>query len=84
MRTLKLPKTKAAVAAADAAQAAFMAALPCETFRESWCLLRAAERADEAVGAAFAEETADRNNLATAKLVHPKDPWLRRMVEKYG
>jgi len=85
---VKLTKTKAAIEAADAATAAFHANLPQASFKEAWALLRFVESQERAVGEAFAEETADRNDPATAKLVRPGPPgadsWIRRMVEKYG
>lgn len=40
-------------------------------------------RAEDAVGEAFAADTADRNDPATARMIVPCT-WLRRMVAKYG
>jgi hypothetical protein len=42
------------------------------------------DRLSVLVADAFALDTADRNKAATARLVHPKDSWLRRLLEKYG
>jgi hypothetical protein len=81
---MRLTKTKAAIEAADAALAAFHANLARASDKEAWALLMFVERQERAVGEAFAEETADRNDPETARLVRPGDPWLRRMVEEYG
>ena len=42
------------------------------------------EAAELAVREAFALDTADRNSRQNAMLVGPRDPWLRRMLEKFG
>ncbi len=83
MGDLNLTKTKDAVAAYDVALTAFQAGVSVAPLNESERLLEAVQAAEEAVRDAFAEETADRNQPKNARLVHPSDPWLRRLVEKY-
>lgn len=41
------------------------------------------DRLGEAVGAAFGEDTKDRNNPETCQLTVRPDPWLRSLVATY-
>ena len=81
---MDLSRTKAAVGAFDGALAAFHAGLGSASDDDAWRLLMAVERAERAVGEAFALDTADRNPPDVAKLVRPGQPgsgsWLRRLV----
>lgn len=80
---MNLARTKAAVEAHSEALRAFHAGLDSASDDEAWRLLWAVERAERAVGEAFAADTADRNSPDVAKLVRPRDPWLLRLIEKY-
>jgi len=84
MFKLNLARTKVAVAAYDGVRAAFRSGLGTGTFQETYGRLRAVEAAERAVGNAFALDTSDRNSPENARLVRPGDPWLRRLLEKYG
>jgi hypothetical protein len=85
LKPLNLARTRDALSAFDEARRAFDAKLDLsdEGFSQSCALLASLEKAEKAVGIAFAEDTADRNAFDTASLVRP-GLWLRALVEKYG
>jgi hypothetical protein len=100
MPELKLPCTKKALEAYDAAYAAYHAhseqgmrqpatlVLGSQANRgyveRSQALSDAEDEAQIKVKEAFAEETKDRNSKDNAMLVGARDPWLRKLVAKYG
>lgn len=78
--TLRLPKTKVAMAKYDRLLAAYhslnaTSPLVGDRAEELW-------QAGEDVGEAFAQDTADRNSYENARLIQP-GPWLRGLIEKY-
>jgi len=81
--TLNLKRTKKAIEAHDAAHAWYDANHAGLSFGDCWKALNALDKAGEAVGEAFAKDTADRNASDTAKRTRP-DPWLRGLVARYA
>ena len=80
---MNLDRTKAALVDYDAAEGLLKAQ---EARLTDDALLRRLEALDElgaAVGAAFAQDTADRNAYDTAALVRPCQ-WLRDLITKCG
>lgn len=83
---LSLTRTKAALEAYDELDAQWRAEVARDqpdNAREHrlYELLCAAELA---VGEAFAQDTADRNDPRDARRISPQSPWLRDLVKKYG
>jgi len=78
-----LPRTRLAVATYDAGEPARHARMmSSRTNDEVWAAV-AEEKADaDKVREAFAEDTKEINTRSNAFLVHPDDPWLRRILEK--
>lgn len=77
---LNLARTKAALEVYDVARQRFEDDESGELHSPA---LVALEEAEVAVGAAFALDTADRNQRDVASLMRP-NAWLRGLVEKYG
>lgn len=81
---LRLPRTKAALEVYDRAKAAYQAAAGSAPLKVLQRLDVVWDSAGLEVKMAFAQETADRNQTKNALLVSPEDPWLRRLVGRYG
>ena len=83
---LTLTCTRAAVVSYDRVYEAYQILMFGNTYvtnAESDVAYALVEAAELAVREAFALDTADRNSRQNAMLVGPRDPWLRRMLEKY-
>lgn len=84
MQQLSLARTKVALAAYDEARQRFLSSVgshdPVEVTDGLYAKLVTAE---SRVGEVFAEDTADRNDPATARRQLPCE-WLRGLVAKYG
>jgi len=84
---LTLTCTRAAVVSYDRVYEAYQILMFGNTYvtnAESDAAYALVEAAELAVREAFALDTADRNSRQNAMLVGPRDPWLRRMLEKFG
>jgi hypothetical protein len=84
---LTLTCTRVAVGEYDLVYEAYQTLLFGSTYvnnAESDAAYALVEAADLAVREAFALDTSDRNSRQNAMLVGPRDPWLRRMLEKFG
>lgn len=78
---LDLTRTKAAVAVYDADKPRRDALWEAAETAEAVFAAQAEEKvAENRVREAFALDTADRNTKSQAYLVHPDDPWLRRLL----
>ena len=85
MSTLDLTHTKAAVVTWDDSQPELDARLEAATTNEEVYAWQAAEdKLRLQVGQAFFADTKDRNSLSCIPCIHPDDPWLRRLLKKYG
>jgi len=84
---LTLTCTRAAVGEYDRVYEAYQILMFGNTYvtnAESDVAYALVEAAELAVREAFALDTSDRNSRQNAMLVGPRDPWLRRMLEKFG
>ena len=84
LNNLDLTRTKAAVALWDAQKPVFDTLLEDALTNEdvlAWGMALYASQLQ--VGQAFFEDTKDRNSQSCVPIVHPDDPWLRRLLAKY-
>lgn len=85
MSTLDLTHTKAAIVTWDDSQAELDARLEANMTNEEVFAWQAdVEALRLQVGQAFYEDTKDRNSPSVVALINPDDPWLRRLLKKYG
>lgn len=80
LKPLDLTRTRQAVEAYDRRRE-YLLQVEAAADDERWA---EEERLAKAVGEAFALDTADRNDPATARLIRPGDPWLRALLAKYA
>ena len=85
LNDLDLTRTKAAVALWDAQRPVFDTLLEdAQTNEDVFAWEKALYASQLQVGQAFFEDTKDRNSPSCIPIVHPDDPWLRRLLATYS
>lgn len=80
-----MERTKAALAVYDGGKSEREALLDrAESNEDVWAWVAMEKAAADLVREAFAADSAHVNSRDRAFLVHPDDPWLRRLVVKFG